>query len=237
MTDYTWPDDLVPFQMTFYRQQHNVVHTSPYTRQQQVLGRSAPRLVAKMSFRGGANERAGRMNSVGIRLEAFLEKVKGPQNRVLVYDFRLPNGRGVIRNFDDYAATVPETFFSDGTGFADGGGFVVTPVGAPATSGGAVGGTSIVMSGLWPGTTPRKAGDWIGFGDNRAYRVTDDATVDADGNAVIRFEPPLKSAVGPNSHVFTKVRAAFRLTTDDAGSNPTDVTGLGAYEIDLVEDL
>ncbi len=87
MADYEWPDALAPYAATFYLQTQSVVHTSPLTRQMQVLGRSAPRWVCKMSLRGMEDGRAA-------ALDGFLAKVRGPQNRVLLYDYRRPIALG-----------------------------------------------------------------------------------------------------------------------------------------------
>lgn len=87
MTDYTWPDDLPPFGMTFYLQPHVGRSESPFTRQQKTYGLSAPRWKARMAFRGGYDGTTG-AGAFGPRMDAFLVKLRGGQNRVSVYDFR-----------------------------------------------------------------------------------------------------------------------------------------------------
>lgn len=87
MTDYTWPDDLVPYAVSFYLQPHTGGSESPFSRVSKVYGLSAPRWVCSMSFRGGYWGRRG-MEAYGPRLDAMLAKLKGRQNRVELFDWR-----------------------------------------------------------------------------------------------------------------------------------------------------
>lgn len=236
MADFTWPDDLVPHAMSFYHQHNTIVHESPFTRQQQVLGRSAPRWICKMSFRGGAGG-VTRSHEVGAKIEALLLQIKGPQKTVAIYDFRR-SGRGAPQlAFDDYAATIAESFFDDGTGFDDDTGFVVTPVGAPSNSAISAGSTQIALSGIWPGTRPNLVGDYVDVGDGRPHMITDVPAADIDGNLVLTFAPPAAAAAAASAVSFEKVRGTFRLTSDDAGQNPTDVSGMANFELDFIEVL
>lgn len=87
MTDYVWPDDLVPFAQSFYLQPHTGGSESPFDRSTKVYGLSAPRWVCSMSFRGGYWGTKDQ-EAFGPRLDAFLAKLKGRLNRVAIYDFR-----------------------------------------------------------------------------------------------------------------------------------------------------
>jgi hypothetical protein len=87
MTDYTWPDDLAPFAVSFYLQAHTGGSESPFTRQTKVYGLSAPRWVCSMSFRGGYDG-IGHLTNVGPRLDALIAKLQGRLNRAAIYDFR-----------------------------------------------------------------------------------------------------------------------------------------------------
>jgi hypothetical protein len=93
VTDYTWPDDLVPFQQSFYLQPHTGGSESPFSRVSKIYGLSAPRWICSMSFRGGYWGANG-LEAVGPRLDALIAKLKGRQNRALIYDFRRPVMRG-----------------------------------------------------------------------------------------------------------------------------------------------
>lgn len=235
MADYDWPDALAPYAAAFYLQTHSVIHTSPLTRQQQVLARTAPRYVCRMSLRGMEDDK-------GAALDGFLTKLRGPQNRVLLYDYRRPVALGDTESLGDWLADVygDVVGFSDTTEFSDGTGFAVTFTGDFQTVGlTASGSTSFVVTGHKPNVTVFKAGDRIGWHNHkRIYTVTEDAVADGIDNLTVYFEPPLKDDVpAGTAPVTTKPRAPFRLTTDDAGNNPTDVEGLSSFELDFVEDL
>lgn len=234
MADYVWPDDLQPYAMSFYLQHHTTAFESPFTRQQQVLGRSAPRWVARMSLRGGAGGQLRSQHNDGARIEALLAQIKGPQKTVSLYDFRRPDRGGAVATFDDYAADVPETFFSDGTDFDDDTGFIVTPVGDPSNGPVALGATTINLTGYEPGSYPNLVGDYIDIGDGTPHIITSAPAADIYGNVELGFELPAKAAFS-GAASFEKVRGTFRLTSDDAGANPTDVEGLGVYELEFIE--
>lgn len=230
MADYDWPAyGMAPNAVTFYLQHNTAIHESPFTRQQQVLGRSAPRWICRLSLNGLESGRAA-------DIDAMLAMLRGPQKTVTLFDWRRRKGRGVLARHSDYAPTVAETFFDDDTDFDDGEGFVVTPV-ATASKAASAGANQVTFEGVWPGTYPRKAGDYIGLGDGRPHIVTIAPPADGEGNVTLTFEPPLRSATAANAHVFEDVRGTFRLLTDDSGQNPTDVNGLSVYELDFVEVL
>lgn len=131
MADFDWPADLVPFAQTFFLQPHVVRSVSPFTRQQKVYGLSAPLWMCRMSFRGGYNGRRG-AEAYGPRLDAFLAKLKGGENRVAIHDFRRPEMRG--RAWSHSASN------------------------ALATSGA----TSLVITGISPHGETALAGDYVG---------------------------------------------------------------------------
>lgn len=236
MADYIWPDDLQPYAMSFYLQHHTTTFESPFTRQQQVLGRSAPRWVARLSFRGGAGGQIRSQHNDGARIEALLAQIKGPQKTVSLYDFRRPERGGTVALFDDYAADIPETFFTDGTDFDDDTGFIVSPTGAPSSSPISLGGNSVVLSGYWPGTSPNKIGDYINIGDGTPHIVTYAGVADLYGNLTIAFELPAKAEFTGDVG-FSKAPGTFRLVSDDASSNPTDTDGMASYELEFLEVL
>lgn len=93
MTDYTWPEDLVPYAQSFYLQPHTGGSESPFSRQSKIYGLSAPRWVCAMSFRGGYNGTRDQA-AFGPRLDAMIAKLKGRQNRVEIWDFRRERIRG-----------------------------------------------------------------------------------------------------------------------------------------------
>lgn len=92
MTDYVWPGDLIPFEQSFWLQPHSGGSESPFSRQGKVYGLSAPRWMTSISLR--APDSADRWSSDyatwGERIDAFLDQLRGRQNRVLLWDFRRP---------------------------------------------------------------------------------------------------------------------------------------------------
>jgi hypothetical protein len=93
MTDYVWPDDLVPSQMTFYLQPHTGGSESPFSRVSKIYGLSAPRWICSMTFRGGYWGTNG-LEAYGPRLDGMIAKLRGRQNRVEIYNFVHPKMRG-----------------------------------------------------------------------------------------------------------------------------------------------
>lgn len=87
MTDIPWPDDLVPYAQSFYLQPYTGGSESPFSRTTKVYGLAKPRWICSMSFRGGYWG-TREQDAFGPRLDAFLAKLKGRQNRVAIYDFR-----------------------------------------------------------------------------------------------------------------------------------------------------
>lgn len=95
MTDYTWPDDLAPYAVSFYLQAHSGGTESPFSRQSKIYGLSAPRWVCTMAFRGGYDG-SGYLTNVGPRLDALIAKLQGRVNRIAIYDFRRSKMRAKV---------------------------------------------------------------------------------------------------------------------------------------------
>jgi hypothetical protein len=87
MTDYDWPDDLVPYAQQFYLQPNTGGTESPFNRKTKVYALSAPRWICSMSFRGGYNGESG-LKAYGPRLDALIAKLEGRTNRIRIWDFR-----------------------------------------------------------------------------------------------------------------------------------------------------
>jgi hypothetical protein len=211
MTDFTWPDDLVPYAQVFYLQAHSGGSESPFTRQSKIYGLSAPRWICSMSFRGGYNG-IERLTAVGPRLDALITKLRGRQNRVALYDFRRPKMRG------QFWPSVP------GNVAASAGDTSITITGLiPGTR---------IYSGDYLGGDGRPHV----IGDDSFSIVA--ATADASGEAVVSFEPPLSADIDTDEAVFAKAATGlFRLTDDDAGANGVGVGEAVSMTLNFVEDL
>lgn len=105
-----------------------------------------------------------------------------------------------------------------------------TPTGNSAAAAGA---TTITLTGLGAGGQVL-AGDYIS-GDGRPHIIVADATANGGGSATVTFEPPLIAGIASNAAVF-KALGWFRLTSDEAGSNMTEVGQITPYDLEFVED-
>lgn len=104
MTDYAWPDDIVPYGVSFYLQAHSGGSESPFNRQTKVYGLSKPRWVCSFRLRApdSSDRWEGPIAAWGERVDAFLAQLDGRANRVALWDFRRP---GSPRSFSNGAAS------------------------------------------------------------------------------------------------------------------------------------
>lgn len=218
MVDIAWPADLAPYRVTFYLQPHVGGSESPLTRVRKVYGLSAPRWVARMSFRAGYHgaPRVGEAEGFGPRLDALIADLEGGLNVAVFHDFRRPR------------PIQPSN--------------VVSALRAAAAVKGA---DELTVGGFAPNSIAFSAGDYIGIGDERPHLVTGgDITTgagtimaDATGVATVRFRPPLAAPVEADTLLTWPATGRFQLVSSDAGDNETTVGQLVEYVLDFVEDL
>jgi hypothetical protein len=204
--ELAWPDDLTPYKVAFYLQAHVGGQESPITRVRKVYGLSAPRWVARLSFRGGYDGavRLGDQAGYGSRLDALIADLDGGLNLIRFHDWRRP------------LPTSP-----------------VAVSGALVSRGAAKGSCSMQVAGFAPNSRAVSVGDYVG-GDGRPHlvtlattraaggRVTGAGSVMADpaGVATIGFRPPLSAAIPAGAPLTWPVTGLFQLTDpDDAGQN------------------
>ena len=223
VADLLWPADLVPYKVAFYLQAHVGGSESPLTRVRKTYGLSAPRWIARLSFRGGYDGAPvfGDPEGFGPRLDSIIADLRGGEVKAVFHDFRRPSPlrpRSV-----DQAVT-----------------FAAAAKGA----------TFIVLRGLSPGSIAASAGDYFG-GDGRPHIVSIAATIaaggivtgagsvmtGADGTAKIGINPPLSAAIANGAVLPALATGRFQLTSDDAGQNETEVGQPTEYTLDFVEDL
>lgn len=223
MADIPWPADLTPYKVAFYLQPHVGGSESPLTRVRKVYGLSAPRWVARLTFRGGyAGEvTRGDQGAYGNRLDAMIADLDGGLNLAVFHDWRRP---------------VPTSASATRR--------------ALMSTGAAKGATSMVVVGFAPWARAISAGDYIG-GDGRPHLVSLAATkaaggtiagvgsimADDSGRAVIGFFPPLSAPIAAGTPMRWPVTGRFQLTGDDAGQNEVEVGQAVEYVLDFVEDL
>lgn len=112
-------------------------------------------------------------------------------------------------------------------------GLDVSGVGNEASSAGT---SEITLTGLVPGEVVL-VGDYLG-GDGRPHIITgSNVTVASDGTAVVTFKPALADDIAEDAAVLGNPTGIFKLVSDDAGTNLTEVGGLAAYDLEFVEDL
>lgn len=87
---------------------------------------------------------------------------------------------------------------------------------------------------LLEGTTDAVgAGDYVG-GDGRPHIVTDTEVSGAD--LIVNVRPHFDSLIAADEAIFYQVAGWFRLISDDAGANGSEVGQLTTYTLDFAED-
>lgn len=223
MPDLIWPADLLPYKVAFYLQAHVGGSESPLTRVRKTYGLSAPRWVARLSFRGGYDGAPvfGDPEGFGARLDGMIADLRGGEVKAVFHDFRRS---GPLR---------PRSVTQAIT------------IGAAAQ-----GATFVVLRGLAPGSVAASVGDYLG-GDGRPHIVSIAATIaaggivagagsvmtGADGTAKVGINPPLSAAIVAGTPLPPLAAGRFQLISDDAGQNETEVGQPTEYTLDFVEDL
>lgn len=212
----------------FYLQPHIGGQESPLTRTRKVYGLSAPRWIARLSFRAGH----GYEGSVGYgprgddpafyaaRLDALIAELQGGLNCIRFHDFRRPKPQSYLSNY--WVAGIPPTV-------------EFTPRGA----------SSMVVRRPWGSLGP-SVGDYVG-GDGRPHIVTKVipgsdrsmmSVAPEDGYITVEFQPPLSASIDQDSPLeMVRVTARFRLVSEDAGQNEGEVGAPIEYVLDFTEDL
>ncbi len=223
MVDIPWPSDLAPYRVAFYLQPHVGGTESPFTRTTKKYGLSAPRWVARMTFRGGydgiphLNEPGG----FGPRLDSLIADLEGGLNIAVFHDYRRP--RPAQRIVAMQALSVD-----------------AAPVGA----------SSLKVFGFAPHSVAFSAGDYLG-GDGRPHITslvhTQEAgglvngagsiMADANGVAIVGIRPHISAPIAGGTLLTWPVTGRFELVSEDAGQNETEVGGASEYVLDFTEKL
>ncbi|MGJ0236988.1 hypothetical protein ACQEPB_00505 [Novosphingobium fluoreni] len=211
--DIEWPADLIPYRAAFYLQHHVGGAESPFSRTTKTYGLSAPRWVARFTFRGGDDlPYPGRPAGFARRLDAMIALSRGTA-RFKLWDFRRERPIRPLPIVSTSGLTLAAT---------------------------AAGANAVVVRGLSPFARAFDYGDYIG-GDDRPHIVTGPAVADADGVAEVSFEPAWSSNTADGAPAITaRVPGWFKLSrdsADDAGANETEVGQLSEYVLTFVEDL
>lgn len=198
MSDFDWPADIVPHNVSFYLQPHTGGSESPFSRKTKVYGLSASRWVCRLSVRGGDSDKWGTAGKAlwGQRMDAFLAQVEGRLNRVILWDFRRPGGA------------------------------------KPFTNDAVASGTSTVLL-VGASEDDIRVGDYVG-GDGRPHMII---ALTVDGlNLSATVKPHFENDIAAGAATFDRVTGYFRLTSDDAGNNPSPNGEHTEYNLEFVED-
>lgn len=223
MVDIAWPADLQPYKVAFYLQPHVGGQESPITRTRKTYGLSAPRWLARLTFRAGYDD-APRFNDAlgfGARLDGLIADLEGGLNIAVFHDFRRPRPMQPV--------SVTQTLVFDA---------------APA------GATSVTIRGFFPNSVALSVGDYLG-GDGRPHLVSHAATIaaggivtgagsipaDPAGKAIIGIKPPLSAPIAAGSEVAWPATGRFELASEDAGANETEIGGVTEYALEFREKL
>lgn len=223
MVDIPWPSDLAPYRVAFYLQPHVGGTESPFTRTTKKYGLSAPRWVARMTFRGGydgiphLNETGG----FGPRLDSLIADLEGGLNVAVFHDYRRPRPARPV--------TAMSSLVFDAA---------------------AVGASSVTVRGFAPYSVALSAGDYLG-GDGRPHITSIMHTqaagglvngagaimADETGAAIIGIRPHISAPITGGALVQWPVTGRFELVGEDAGQNETEVGGATEYVLDFTEKL
>lgn len=218
----SWTADVLPNRCAFWFEHNTMLFVSPLTRSQQVIKRAGDRWACTVQFRLS--------RAKAQKLDALLAQLKGSYGSVYLWDFARPTPTGA--NLD--RSGIPDTYFSDATGFTDGTHFVVAD--ATARVLGATAGASQVNSDRWmPSTTPLLAGDYIAI-DNHCYILTQDAVANASGEAVLYIAPTLVQTFATGiGFLRSYCLIAMRLVDDQQPNRSVQVGSLYEYSLSFIE--
>jgi hypothetical protein len=224
VVDIPWPSDLIPWKVAFYLQAHTGGQESPLTRTTKKYGLSAPRWIARLTFRGGYDgaPRHGEQQGFGARLDGLIADLEGGLNIAVFHDFRRPRP---LQPLSVVSALVADA----------------APTGA----------TSLSVRGFARGGRAFGVGDYISASDGRPHLVSIAATIaaggtvsgagtvlaDQTGRAIIGFKPPLSAPTAAGTALKWPATGRFELVSEDAGQNETEVRGLTEYVLDFTEKL
>ncbi|QJR01148.1 hypothetical protein HH800_02390 [Sphingobium yanoikuyae] len=227
MDEINWPAGLSPYKVMFYLQPHIGGQESPLTRTRKTYGLSAPRWVARLTFRAGHGYDDGGMSDrfgpraddamfFAARLDALIAQLKGGLQIVRFHDFRRP---------------IPQSYLT-----------LHSP--AMTIDAASAGDNSIVIN-REPGAVGPSIGDYIG-GDGRPHLVTDVSPklgsmmskAGPDGKITLTFEPPLSADIAQDAELeIERVTAPFELVSEDAGQNEGEVGAPIDYVLEFSEKM
>jgi hypothetical protein len=207
-TTYDWPESfgVNKFEM---RIQHNTrAFVSPFSSTSQVLNYTGERWIVSVGMVPG--------NSVakGAAIEAFLDRLNGPANRVRMWNLRRPLPLGTIRDGGGNAQWKTATN-TNATWQTSAPAAATWSYAGPTLAAAMAIGSNVLPVARTPGTTIL-AGDHLGAG-GQLFRAMDTYTVDATGVALVEVQPRARTTIAAGAAITcTKPTAEFMAKTDGA---------------------
>lgn len=214
----SWPNNVAPVESSMWLHWQTRSFESPVNRVRQVIIGQGVRWRARLVL--NVPRRYGKARLT----DALMARMQGAGGKIRLWDFDRPT-MGIPAAHEPFT---DGTFFTDGTGFTD----------TPKTSGPAARGATTLATKEWPiGSIRPQKGDKFGVG-GRLYILTHDCPVNAFGNAILKFAPPLRDAIAADEDVITiRPTSEFRLDEDDQAENVSDVSHMYKYTFNFTEVL
>ena len=185
MSDYTWPFSWQPKRFELRIVPNTRVFVGPYTPTTQVIDLLGERWTFSMDLLDGVDD------ITGAALEAWFDRLKGPANRLVMWNLKFPAPNGTIRATDTQTVLVqnstPATVTVQNSSLAT----VSVQSGQPVLQAFVPQGSNTAAMSGRPGFTFR-AGDMISLLPGQATetkRVMADLTLDASGLGTVEFQP------------------------------------------------
>lgn len=182
MSDYSWNSAWVPNRFELRIVPNTRVFVGPYTPATQTVDLLGERWAVSLDLPPDNDP------IKGAALEAFFDRLKGPANRLMMWNLRLPAPQGTIRDTDTQTVTVQNSSAVTVTVQNSSLATVSVQSGDPQLSQAIQQGANTAPITGKPGKTV-KAGDMLGLGSVQTVRSMSDVTLDANGQGTIEFQP------------------------------------------------
>ncbi len=195
MSDYAWPATAQPNRYELRVVPNTRVFVGPYTPATQVIDLLGERWQFSLDLPPGVDPIAG------AAFEAFFDRLKGPSNRIVMSNLRLPAPQGTLRATDSQSVTVQNSSLATVAVQNSTPTTIPTVTGTPVLLTWVAQGANTATVGCIPGRTVR-AGDMLGIGA-QTVRAMADATADGSGNLALEFQPRARSALAAYTQLVT----------------------------------
>ena len=190
MSDYTWPVTWAPNRFELRIVPNTRVFVGPYTPTTQTVDLLGERWSVSLDLPPDNDP------IKGAAMEAFFDRLKGPANRLVMWNMKLPAPQGTLRATDVQTVTVQNSSLATVTVQNSSLATVTVQSGGPQLSQAILQGANTAPITGVPGKTIR-AGDMLGIGSIQTVRSMTDMTLDASGQGTIEFQPRARQDILP----------------------------------------